>query len=186
MIPRPLRCLFLLALATPPAASAACWQPDPDASEVRFSATQAGAPIEGTFRRFHGRICIDTAHPGQSSIDVSVDTASVDMGLPEFDAAMRGEEFFDSARWPAARFVSSGVRALDGDRYAVSGTFTIRDRTRNMEVPFRLSLQDGATSIQGDLKLNRLDYDIGLGEWRDTRWVGDEVTLRFRVALIPE
>jgi polyisoprenoid-binding protein YceI len=77
------------------------------------------------------------------------------------------------------------VRSLGGNRYAVRGTFTIRDRTRNVEVPFTLSLQGGAATIQGAMKLKRLDYDIGLGEWRDTRWVGDEVELRFRVALRP-
>lgn len=180
-----LRLLCSLALLAPDAAFAACWQPDPARSEVRFAATQAGAPIEGTFHRFSGHICLGAGQPQQELVQVSIDTGSVDMGLPEFDAAMRGAEFFDSMRWPAAHFVSTGVRTLGGDRYVVMGKFTIRDRTRDVEVPFVLASQDGVLAIQGEMTIQRLDYDVGLGQWRDTRWVGNEVKLRFRVALVP-
>ncbi len=177
-------CLLLLLPGSPVAA--ACWRADPAASDVQFIATQAGAPIEGTFRRFDGRVCLDAASPGQDIVAVTVETASVDMGIPEFDAEMRGPLFFDSARWPAARFESTGIRLLGPGRYAVTGRFTLRDRTRIIEAPFTLAEVPGGAVISGDIALQRLDYDIGLGEWRDTRWVGNEVLLRFRVALTSE
>lgn len=173
-------CLVLLLV--PAAAAADCWLAVPEASDVRFAATQAGAPIEGTFREFSARICIDSAQPAASHIDVTIDTASVDMGLPEFDAEMRGPDFFDSARWPVARFTGTGVQALGGGRFTTTGKFTIRDRTRDVQVSFTLA----DDTIRGQLKLQRLDYDIGLGQWRDTRWVGNDVDLRFRVTLKPE
>ncbi|MBI1733437.1 MAG: YceI family protein [Gammaproteobacteria bacterium] len=180
--------LLLAALVIPAAfpALADCWQPDAAASEVRFAATQAGAPIEGTFRSFTGRICLDEGQPDRNAIDVTIDTGSVDMGLPEFDEAMRGAEFFDTAHWPAARFISTSVTALGSGRYAAAGRFTIRDRTRDVEVPFTLSGAEGTPVIAGETAIRRLDYDIGLGQWRDTRWVGDEVTLRFSVTLRAE
>ena len=37
--------------------------------------------------------------------------------------------------------------------------------------------------LQGETRINRLDYKVGVGEWEDTRWVGDEVTLKFAVKL---
>jgi polyisoprenoid-binding protein YceI len=180
------RVLPLMLLLHGTAAGAACWQPDPAASDVQFAATQAGAPIEGAFRKFTGHICIDEAQPERGLIDVSIDTASVDMGLPEFDEAMRGADFFDVARWPAARFVSTGIRPSGTGRYIVAGRFTIRDRTRDVEVPFKWKSVGGAARVEGEMTLKRLDYDIGLSQWRDTRWVGDEVLLRFSVALKPE
>lgn len=179
--------LFLLAVALlPPACPAACWMPDPPRSDVRFIAIQAGAPIEGTFHEFSGRICLDDASPEQGSINVSINTASVDMGLPEFDEAMRGAEFFDAARWPVARFDSTAVRTLGGGHYEAEGRFTIRDRTRDIVVPFTFSGTDDGAVVAGEIVIRRLDYDIGLGEWQDTRWVGNDVTLHFRVALRPE
>lgn len=177
---------WVAALLFPLAALADCWQPVPEASDVRFAATQAGAPIEGTFRRFSGRICLDAMEPEHSRIEVAIDTASVDMGLPEFDAEMRGADFFDSARWPLARFTSTGMRTLGNGRFAVTGQFTLRDRTRDVSVTFTLDGDDGTRTLQGQLTLQRLDFDIGIGQWRDTRWVGNDVELRFHVALQPE
>lgn len=180
---RDLLCLLLL---LPGTAAAACWRADPAASDVRFVATQAGAPIEGTFRRFAGRVCLDAAQPDPGIAQVTVETGSVDMGIPEFDAEMRGPLFFDSARWPVARFEGTAIRSLGAGRYAVTGRFTLRDRTRTIEAPFTLVQGEGTAVISGDIALQRLDYDIGLGEWLDTRWVGNEVLLRFRVGLTPE
>jgi polyisoprenoid-binding protein YceI len=179
--------LAALALLVPVPAVADCWLADAAGSEVRFEATQAGAPIEGSFHEFTGRICLDDAEAAQSSIEVSINTASVDMGLPEFDEAMRGAEFFDVARWPTAHFASTAVKSLLGaGRYEVTGRFTIRDRTKDVEVPFTLTTNNGAAMVAGEMTLKRLDYDIGLGQWQDTRWVGNEVVLRFTVALKPE
>ncbi|HEV2213392.1 MAG TPA: YceI family protein, partial [Gammaproteobacteria bacterium] len=79
------------------AACADCWQPVPETSKLSFTATQAGAPLEGTFHHYDARLCLDA---GSGSLKVSVQTASVDTQLPELDEALRGADFFDVTHWP--------------------------------------------------------------------------------------
>ena len=166
---------------------AECWQPDVAPSQVVFVASQAGAPFEGAFTKFSGNICFDPASPETGNIDITIDTAAVDTGIPEFDDALRGVDFFDTARWPTARFASTGIKSMGAGNYSVRGQFTLRDITREIAVPFSLApAKSGGMQISGETVIKRLDYNIGLGEWRDTRWVGDEVTLRFTVALTPD
>jgi len=176
--------LFLLLPAYSVVAGAECWKPDPSPSKVVFVASQAGAPFEGSFRSFSGCICLDPANPETGNMEINIDTAAVDTGIPEFDDALRGADFFDTARWPTARFTSTAIKSTGEGKYSVRGQFTLRDITREIEVPFSMTpAQAGGMQISGQTVIKRLDYNIGLGEWRDTRWVGDEVTLRFTVAL---
>jgi polyisoprenoid-binding protein YceI len=164
-------------------AAAQCWVPDTANSSVTFIAEQAGAPIEGRFQTFSGRLCIDEAAPTNNSVMLRIDTASVDMGLPEFDDAMRGSDFLDAARWPAATFRGTQLKALGGKKYAVSGQLTIRDKTHAITVPFELSTSGSHATLIGESVITRLDYDLGLGEWSDTRWVGAQVKVKLNVTL---
>lgn len=177
--------LFLL-LAAPAAAVAGCWVPVPQASTIVFATTQAGAPFQGTFTQYEGLVCLDAADNGKNSIRVSVRTASVDTQLPELDDALRGPDFFDSTRWPNLLFQSESVRLLGPGHYQVQGKLTLRDVTREVKVPFTfMRAANGDARIAGQLSLERLDYHVGLGQWTDTRWVGNQVDVNFSVMLKP-
>lgn len=170
-----------LALIAAPLAMAACWAPVPDANSIVFTTTQAGAPFQGEFKTFGGLVCLDQA---DSRIQVSVEAASVDTGLPELDEALRGPDFFNTARWSQASFTSESVKALDAGHFQVTGKLTLRDVTREITVPFTFTpAADGGARLEGKLDFERLDYHIGLGQWSDTRWVGNPVEVKFSVML---
>lgn len=164
---------------------AGCWTTPPTLTPVTFAASQAGAPIEGTFSRYAGRLCLpEDGNEGLASVEI--ETASIDMGLPEFNAEMRGPLFFDSDRWPLARFEAERLEALGNDRYRVSGTLTIRDLSRPLTAELTLREAGGRLEATGDIPLQRLDFDLGTGEWADTRWVGNDVTVQLDTELVPE
>jgi polyisoprenoid-binding protein YceI len=177
--------IALAALAVNASGFGACWEPAEEEPELRFAATHLSGPIPGRFTRLEGEICIDPEAAGGGRIELIVPTASVRTALPEMDEALRGAEFFDTERWPQARFAGSAIEPLGGERYRVSGELTIRDVTRRIEVPFTLEIAaDGSSAqVSGETRINRLDYEVGLGEWRETRWLADEVRLEFSVRL---
>jgi polyisoprenoid-binding protein YceI len=166
------------------AAHAACWQTTDKPPPVTFTATQAGAPITGRFLEYQGRLCLpDAGGSGQASVDIR--TGSIDMGMPEFDKEMRGPLWFDSERWPRAEFRASRVEHLDGNRYRISGELTIRDVTRPFSAEVELNPGSDSLHVAGDVELSRLAFDVGTGEWSDTRWVGDKVTVHLSTTLSP-
>ena len=163
---------------------AACWTTPETVAPVSFVASQAGAPIEGTFSRYSGTLCLPTTgKPGNAAVEI--DTASIDMGLPEFNAEMRGPLFFASERWPTATYVAEAIEALGESRYRFTGTLTIRDISRPLTTDLELKNSGTTLDVNGKIALKRLEFDLGTGEWADTRWVGGEVTVELATSLIP-
>ncbi|HWP94190.1 MAG TPA: YceI family protein [Gammaproteobacteria bacterium] len=166
-----------------PAADAPCWAVQPG-SRLGFSAVQAGAPFEGTFRRFEARICFVPEALAASRFEVVVDVASVDTQAPDRDEALRAPEFFDVARFPHSRFTAGRFRQSGGNAYVAEGHLTIRDVTRPLELPFTfVRAADGTARLAGQIVLRRLEYGVGRGEWADTTWIPDDVTVKFELKL---
>lgn len=173
---------FLLALAivSPSVAAEDCYRVLTAGGSVSFEVRQAGAPFRGVFRRFGGEICL--AQDEAARIDVWLEPASVDTGLPEIDAALKEREFFETARYPRIAYTGKSAEAR-GERQLARGTLEIKGRRRDVDVAFSLRRDGGSPLVSGSLTLNRLDYGIGTGEWADTRWLGAEVKVKFTAKL---
>jgi polyisoprenoid-binding protein YceI len=78
----------------------------------------------GRFNKTSGAIKIDmTAKKG--SIDVAIDTASIDTGHDKLEAHLKAEDFFNVAKFPSMTFKGNQMR-FDGDRLvAVTGDLTL-------------------------------------------------------------
>lgn len=155
----------------------------PQQSEVSFVSKQMGVPVEGNFRKFSANIVVDPARPEQGRAHIDIELASIDTGNDDANQEVAGKAWFDTKTHPAARFVSSEVKALGKGRYEVLGDMTIKGRTLKVRAPFTLEQKTGALIVSGAFTLKRLDYGIGSGIWRDTEVVADEVQLRFRFTL---
>ena len=78
----------------------------------------------GRFEKTQGRIQLDTAAKA-GSVEVVIDTASVSSGVPKLDEHLRGEDFFDTQKFPKMTFKSTEF-AFDGERLRQArGTLTI-------------------------------------------------------------
>lgn len=167
-------------------AAPACWVPMPEQSSITFSVDQAGAALQGTFKSYTASLCLDPAG-SKDSMRVDVDTASADTEVPELDDALKDEDFFDVKRWPKATFQSESMKQTGPGQYAVTGKLTVRDVTREVNVPFTwAAAADGKSAkLTAKLSIMRLDYKVGQGQWADPKWVGNKVDLAFSVAFKP-
>jgi polyisoprenoid-binding protein YceI len=161
-------------------AAAACFAVIPGEGGVSFEVKQAGAPFRGAFRKFGGEICL--AGDAVSRIEVWLDPGSVQTGLPEIDAALKDKEFFAVNQHARIRFASRSVEARGDDRLA-QGTLSIKEKRRDAAIPFRLAQSGGKLTVSGSFVLDRLQYDVGTGEWSDTRWLAAEVKIDFKAFL---
>jgi polyisoprenoid-binding protein YceI len=180
MKPRTLLLLLAFAIVSSSAAAEDCYTVGAAGGSVTFEVRQAGAPFRGAFRRFGGEICL--AQDRVARIDVWLEPASVDAGLPEIDAALKEKEFFETARFPRVAFTGNSAEAR-GEQQTARGVLEIKGRRRDTQVTFSLRRNGGGPVVSGTLTLNRLDYGIGTGEWSDTKWLGAEVKVDFRAML---
>lgn len=95
-----------------------------------FEVSHLGFSIQrGRFNKTSGTITLDTAAKS-GSIDISIDTSSIDTGLDELEKHMRGEDFFDTARHPAITFKSKSLQ-FDGDKLTgADGDFSMLGVTK--------------------------------------------------------
>ncbi len=81
------------------------------------------------FKGIDGVLKMDVDAPEKSSIDVTIDTKSVDTGLAVFDKHIQGKDFFDTEKFPKATFKSTKVDPAGGKKYKIYGDLTIKGKT---------------------------------------------------------
>jgi polyisoprenoid-binding protein YceI len=169
--------LFAAALA-----NAAPLKTDPARSSVSAVFKQMNVPVEAKFKRFDAQIDYDAAHREASKARVDIDTASMDVGDPEYNKEIAKKEWFNSAQFPKASFVSSSIKPAGAGKLNVAGKLTIKGKTADVSFPLVVKPEAGKQVFEGQLPIRRLTFNIGEGEWKDTSMVADEVVIKFRVS----
>jgi polyisoprenoid-binding protein YceI len=164
------------------AASAAPLKTDVAHSRVSAVFKQMEVPVESNFKRFNALIDYDPAHPEKASARVDIDTASFDMGQADYNKEIAKKEWFNSAQFPKASFVSSSIKPAGAGKLNVTGKLTIKGKTQDVSFPLSVKPEGGKQVFEGQLPIKRLAFNIGEGEWQDTSMVADEVVIKFRVA----
>jgi polyisoprenoid-binding protein YceI len=140
------------------------------------------------FDKTSGKIVIDRAAK-TGSVDVSIDTTSVNTGYALFNQHIQAEDYFDTARYPAITFKSTKVK-FEGDKpVAVEGNLTIKGVTKPVtltvssfhSMPHPMLKKD-AIGANATTKVKRSEFNMG----KNVPYVSDEVTLTIAVEAIKE
>jgi len=164
-------------------ASAADWKMDPTGSRLEFAATFEKAPAPGVFKEFDARLRFDPDKPGSGALDVTIDVASADMSSADVNAAIRGPEWFDFAKFPRAEFHATEIRRVGADRYLARGKLSLKGATQAVEVPFKWTPSADGATMEGEFVVKRGAFGIGTGEWSATDVIGADVNVKFLVRL---
>ncbi|MGC2224036.1 MAG: YceI family protein [Methylocella sp.] len=165
------RCALLglvLIAATVAAEARSSWKIDPSQTHVRFWVDAIGWPrTAGEFKSFEGRIDIDFDRPSRSRVDFRVAAKSVDVNSATMDDYLRSEVFFNVARFPDMRFVSTSVEKRDEHLARVTGDLTMLGVTRpislDVEVARRLAATNQRLGFKATGTINRLDFGMNSG-----------------------
>ncbi|KAF3996096.1 YceI family protein [Glaciimonas immobilis] len=161
-------------------ANTAWAQLDVAKSAVSIVAKQLGVPMNAKFKKFDATVNFNPAQLAQSSAKVDIDMASFDIGDEEYNKEVRGKDWFNTAKYPKATFVSSSIKGTAG-KYDVAGKLTIKGHTQDVVVAATYK-QDGSVNVfDGVLPIKRNAFSIGEGDWKDTSVVADEVQIKFRI-----
>jgi polyisoprenoid-binding protein YceI len=150
--------------------------------------------VKGRFKQLEGTVYLDDADPSRSSVEATIDVASVDTGVEMRDNDLRSENFFAADRFPTIRFVSSGVKRVDNGNWRVRGDLTIRDVTR--EVVLDTEFEGRGKGFQGEERLgftaqttlNRHDFSLSYNAVLETGGVvvGDKVKVTLHIEAVKQ
>ena len=106
---------------------------------------------KGRFSDFAGTIQIGE-NPLQSSVEVTIQAASVDTRDEQRDGHLRSGDFFDAEAYPTLSYTSRSVRPAGRDgQYVVEGDLTVKGVTQ--PVPLELTFEGGATDPWGGVRV---------------------------------
>ena len=155
-------------------------------SEIRFSSRQMGTNIDGMFRKWKANVEFRPKQLAKSKAEFEIELASIDLASEELESEIKRPIWFDTAQFPVARFASTAMKDLGGDRYEIAGQLSLKGITRAVVVPVALKKDIAGNSVaEGQFTLNRLDFRLGDGFWPDSDKIANEVAVSIRMVLPP-
>jgi polyisoprenoid-binding protein YceI len=179
--------MVTLAMALPAAAQSDSWKIDPEHTSAQFAVRHLGvSTVRGAFTKVSGSATYDSEHPGNTTLEATIDAASVDTRVSDRDHELRGPNFLDVEKYPTITFRSKAATG-DKGKLKITGDLTIHGVTKEVALDVDGPTQDikdpmghrrmGATA---SVKINRKDFGVNGGG----AMVGDELTITIDAELI--
>jgi polyisoprenoid-binding protein YceI len=164
---------------------------DPTHSNVTFTVVHmVVAKVSGGFKEFSGTIVYDEKDLTQSSVNVTIKTASINTQNERRDNHLRGGDFFNAAVDSVITFVSKKIEKRENDYVAV-GDLTIRGVTKQVELPFKIlgkgeDARGKRLGVEAWLTVDRFDYGVKWDRTMDSGSlvVGKDVDINLNVEAI--
>ena len=139
---------------------AGSWALDGAQSEIGLKSKSMWGmvPVRGVFREVTGSGTVSAA--GDVAGTVTVAAGSIDTKVKKRDEHLRSADFFDVGNTPDITFAAEQVTP-SGEGVTVTGTLTVRDRTRPVSFAAWVSGFDGAqVALDGEFQVNRADFGL--------------------------
>ncbi len=104
---------------------------------------------QGEFHDYDGHFVFDRENPENSSVEVNIKTASIDMDHEKWNAHMKNEDFFHVEKFPEMTFKSTSIEQIDDNKGKITGDLTILGVTKpvTLDVTYNKS---GTHPFSGD------------------------------------
>ena len=154
------------------------WQLDPYHTQVEFAAKHLGMmTVRGNFLEVAATGFIDPQHPEASSVEVTIQTASIRTHHPQRDNDLRASNFLDIDKYPTMHFQSTEIKSAGQDRYSMTGDLTIKGNTRPVTLAvvkygeFNDPMMGHRIGYSAEGQINRKDFGMNFDMMLDGKWI---------------
>jgi polyisoprenoid-binding protein YceI len=154
------------------------WQLDPMHTQVEFSAKHFGMmSVRGHFQEVSTRGEIDPSNPSASSVDVTINVASLTTNNPQRDNDLRSSYFLELDKYPTISFKSTRIEPAGPDRYTMTGDLTIKGITHPVTLnvvkygEFSDPMMGHRIGYAAETKVNRKDFGMAFDMMLDGKLI---------------
>ena len=155
------------------------WKIDNEKAEVKFTMQAHGQELIGSFKGVKGDINFDDKDLSKSSVNVTIDIATVSTGNTTRDGHLQGGPWFDAATAPTAKFVSTKIEKVEKG-YMAFGSFTLKGVAKEIAVPFTYEGTTEAGTFKGTATIKRKDFNVGPADKDDP---GNDIAIAFDIPV---
>lgn len=183
---------FMLTAGFPPAAQAQIehYNFDKAHTQILFFVNHLGfSDSHGEFLDFDGGFTFDRGEPAKSSVEVTIQTAGLDMNDEKWDEHMKGADFFNVEKFPTMTFKSTGIEVTGENTANITGDLTILGVTKPVVLTTVHNKSDKfpmgekyVAGLSATTTIKRSDFGMTYG----LPMVGDDVEIRIQVEGVRE
>ncbi len=163
------------------AAENLAWKIVPAQSKIEFKVLQDKSTINGSFKKFDGKINFDKNQLAKSKVTIDIDTSSVNVSMSEAASTIQSPDWLSTKAFPKATF-SADKFNLSGKTYRADGILTIKGKAvpTTLEFTFDEYSTTKAHAV-GKALIKRNAFAIGNSDVKKANGVKDEVEINFVV-----
>src|SRR3989454_11712050 len=176
----------------PQAGTQSRWQFDPFHTQVEFATKHLGMmTVRGHFAEVTATGNIYPDNPEASSVEVTMQTASIRTHNETRDNDLRSSNFLEVDKYPTITFKSTRIEAVGQDRYTMIGDLTIKGNTLPVTFPvvrygeFNDPMMGHRIGYSAEGLINRKDFGLTFEMMLDGRFiVSNEVKIMIEGELV--
>ena len=139
--------------------------------------------MEGGFANFEGSITVEDEDPDKSFVEVLIDMDMIFSENGILTTVLKGDQFFDVANFPQARFASTKIEPADTG-YLITGNFTMKGVTQGIQFPAVIERRADGVFVSAQFTINRKQWNVGYDSYEDAL-VLEEVVITFEILAEP-
>jgi polyisoprenoid-binding protein YceI len=185
----------LLALAPVFAlAATSTWNLDATHSTTGFAVKHLViSTVRGDFKKFTGVVKVDDADATKSTVEATIDAASIETGVADRDGHLKSPDFLDTAKYPTITFKSTKVAKAGKDALKVTGDLTLHGVTKPVVLAVTTSPEvkgmfgETRRGFAATTKISRKEFGLAWNKLIEAGpAVGDEVSLTLDLEVVKD
>ncbi|HEY4935479.1 MAG TPA: YceI family protein [Puia sp.] len=147
------------------------WTPDKAHTNMKFSVSHLViSDVEGTFKTFDGIMESSKTDFSDAKISFTAEVSSVSTDNDMRDNHLKSDDFFNAAKYPQIKFVSTSFTPQGDNKYKLVGNLSIRDITKTVTFDVKyggtvVAMGGTHAGFKATTKIDRFDYNL---KWSKT------------------
>jgi polyisoprenoid-binding protein YceI len=144
---------------------ASVWTVDKPHTNIKFSVSHLViSDVDGTFKSFDGTMTATKPDFSDAKITFTADANSISTDNDQRDNHLKSDDFFNAAKFPQIKFISTSFTPLGDNKYKLVGDLTIRDVTKSVTFDVRyggtVNMYGTHIGFKATTTINRFDYNL--------------------------
>lgn len=140
-----------------------------ETSSIGFTGSKVTGSHDGGFNDFAGTITLVGDDATASSVEVTIQMASVFSDSERLTGHLQNDDFFDVPNHPTGTFTSTSItEGADGDAtHTITGDLTLRGTTQTISFPATIQIDEASVKASAEFSINRMDFGISYAGRQD-------------------
>ncbi len=165
------------------------WTIDKNISSIEFEVPVLFAKnVTGKFNTFDGFVSLDFSNQNNNKALINVSIDSLDLNYKRYRNLLLSEVFFDAEKFPLGLIDTNNFQFnYEDNKINLIGELTIKGKSQNIPIHIKvIKLGSELVQVKSEISFSRNDFEIGIGNWKNTTILKNKIKIKANIFLFKE